>query len=652
MSDTENASLAQAESVPEEPKPQAPVLEETKREGSAQVEVSAEEPAPASAQQENAQAEMSATEPTTISNEEKRAREESEESSAEEAKPGSGEGESFGDLLSSYSEPSRPATGKLMNGHVVKVTDSEVIVDIGYKSEGVIALEEFRDDWGNLRVQPDDSVEVMMESTEEREGYVVLSHQKARRIKVWDDIEKAHQNQTPIPVRIMGKIKGGLAVDIGVRAFLPGSQVDVKPVRDLDALIGQEVPCRIIKLNKKRSNIVVSRKSVLEEEIAKRKAQTLEVLAEGIVLPGVVKNLTDYGAFVDIGGMDGLLHVTDLSWGRVGHPSEVLSVGQEVQVIVLKFDREKGRVSLGMKQLAPDPWLAVEERFPSGARVPGKVLNLTDYGAFVELEPGVEGLVHVSEMTWSKRLKHPSKIVSPGDNVEVVILDVNPQSRRISLGLRQTEPNPWETLLERYPVGSIIEGKVRNLTDFGAFVEVEEGIDGLVHVSDLSWTRRVKRPSEVLKKGNTVRAVVLNIDPEQHRLSLGIKQLETDVWESFCSEHQVGDTVTGQIVRKASFGVFVQLVEGIEGLCHISELSSEPVDKRSLPFEVGQECSFRIIRLSPEEKKVGLSIKALQEEQKAREPEKIPPAHSSSGATTTIQELMAMKRRAAPKNAG
>jgi small subunit ribosomal protein S1 len=645
MSETENASLAQAESMPDEPKLQEPKLEETKLEESAQVEVSAEELAPASVQEESAQ--ESAAEPTPISNEEESAR---EESSAEEEKPGSGEGESFGDLLSSYSEPSQPATGKLMSGRVVKVTDSEVIVDVGYKCEGVIALEEFRDDWGNLRVQPDDAVEVMMESTAERDGYVVLSHQKARRIKVWDDIEKAHQNQTPIPARIMEKIKGGLAVDIGVRAFLPGSQVDVKLVRDLDALIGQEIPCRIIKLNKKRSNIVVSRKSVLEEEISRRKAQTLEVLAEGAVLPGVVKNLTDYGAFVDIGGMDGLLHVTDLSWGRVGHPSEVLSVGQEVQVRVLKFDREKGRVSLGMKQLAPDPWLAVEERFPQGARVPGKVLNLTDYGAFVELEPGVEGLVHVSEMTWSKRLKHPSKIVSPGESVEVVILDVNPQNRRISLGLRQTEPNPWETLLERYPVGSIIEGQVRNLTDFGAFVEVEEGIDGLVHVSDLSWTRRVKRPSEVLKKGNTVRAVVLNIDPEQHRLSLGIKQLETDVWETFCSEHQVGDTVTGQIVRKASFGVFVQLVEGIEGLCHISELSSEPVDKHSLPFEVGQECFFRIIRLSPEEKKVGLSLKALQEEQKTREPEKIPPAHSSSGATTTIQEVMAMKERAAPKN--
>jgi small subunit ribosomal protein S1 len=347
--------------------------------------------------------------------------------------------------------------------------------------------------------------------------------------------------------------------------------------------------------------------------------------------------------------MDGLLHVTDIGWGRVGHPSEVLSVGQEIQVRVLKFDKERGRVSLGIKQLTPDPWLTVEERFPAGTRLQGKVLNLTDYGAFVELASGVEGLVHVSEMTWSKRLKHPSKIVSSGDLVEVVVLDVNRQNRRISLGLRQTEPNPWETLPERYPVGSIIEGRVRNLTDFGAFIEVEEGIDGLVHVSDLSWTRRVKRPSEVLKKGDTVRAVVLSIDPNQRRLSLGIKQLESDVWETFCSQHQVGEIVTGQVVRKASFGVFVRVADGIEGLCHASEISAEPGDKHA-SLDVGQECQFRIIKLSPGEKKVGLSIKALQEEPERREPERIPPAHSTSSATTTIQEMMAMKERTAPKN--
>ena len=608
MSESEKVSLAQVESFPEEPKSEEVKLEE----------------------------------PTV------------EEGTPEEPTMSSSETE-FSDLLSSYSQPSQPATGTLLQGHVVKVTESEVIVDVGYKCEGVISLEEFRDDWGNLRVQPGDFVEVMMESPEERDGYVVLSHQKARRIKVWDDIEAAYQHQTPIQTRVMEKIKGGLAVDIGVRAFLPGSQVDVKPVRDLDALLGQEISCLIIKLNKKRSNIVVSRKSVLEEEQARQRRHTLEVLVEGVVLTGVVKNLTDYGAFVDIGGMDGLLHVTDLSWGRVGHPSDVLSVGQEIQVQVLKFDRERGRVSLGMKQLAPDPWLGVEEQFPAGTRARGRVLNLTDYGAFVELAPGVEGLVHVSEMTWSKRLKHPSKIVSPGDIVEVVVLEVNRQNRRISLGLRQTEPNPWETLAERYPVGAVIEGRVRNLTDFGAFVEVEEGIDGLVHVSDLSWTRRVKRPSEVLKKGDTVRAVVLNIDPDHRRLSLGIKQLESDVWESFCSSHQVGDIVTGQVVRKASFGVFVRVADGIEGLCHVSEISAEPADKHPVSLEIGQECSFRIIKLNPAEKKVGLSVRALQEEPvrrepERREPERIPPAHSTSSATTTIQEMVAMKERTSQKN--
>ena len=645
MSETENVSLTQAESLPEETKPEEPKPAEPKLEESAQERLSA------NASLTQAEPLPEETKPEEPKPAEPRLEESAqEELSAEESKAASAEGEDFGDLLSSYSQQSHPSSGNLMSGHVVKVTASEVIVDVGYKCEGVIALEEFRDDWGNVRVQPGDAVQVMMESSEERDGYVVLSHQKARRIKAWDDIETAYQDQTPVTARVMEKIKGGLAVDIGVRAFLPGSQVDVKPVRDLDALIGQKVSCLIIKLNKKRNNIVVSRKSVLEEELSKRKGQTMELLVEDAELSGVVKNLTEYGAFVDIGGMDGLLHVTDLSWGRVGHPSELLSVGQEVQVKVLKFDREKGRVSLGMKQLAPDPWLTVEEHFSAGARVAGKVLNLTDYGAFVELEPGVEGLVHVSEMTWSKRLKHPSKIVSPGESVEVVILDVNRQNRRISLGLRQTEPNPWETLTGRYPVGSIIEGRVRNLTDFGAFVEVEEGIDGLVHVSDLSWTRRVKRPSEMLKKGDTVRAVVLNIDADQRRLSLGIKQLESDVWETFCSGHQVGDTVTGQIVRKASFGVFIQLAEGIEGLCHISELSSEPVDKRAVPLEIGQECAFRIIRLTPEEKKVALSIKALQPERKVREPEKMPPAHSSSSATTTIQEVMAMKERAAPKN--
>jgi small subunit ribosomal protein S1 len=557
------------------------------------------------------------------------------------------EAEEFDQLLDSYPQFSRPATGTLLKGHVVNVTGPDVIVDVGYKCEGIIPAEEFRDSQGNLRVQRGDEIEVLMDSGEERDGYVMLSYAKARRIRAWSDIEEAFQQETPISGLVVEKTKGGLSVDIGMRAFLPGSQIDVRPVRNLDALLGQEISCRIIKVNRKRGNIVVSRKLVLEAEGKKRKDATLAVLQEGAVLLGTVKNLTDYGAFVDLGGIDGLLHITDLSWGRVGHPSEAVSVGQQVQVKVLKFDPEKERVSLGTKQLTEDPWLSVAQKFQPGSRVTGKVLNVTDYGAFVELEPGVEGLVHVSEMSWSKRLRHPSKIVSRGDTVEAVILDVNPRDRRISLGLKQTEPNPWVTLAERYAVGSIIQGKVRNLTDFGAFVEVEEGIDGLVHVSDLSWTQRIKHPSEVLKKGETVQAMILHIDPENRRLSLGIKQLQPDSWESFCKAHQAGEMVRGRVVRKTSFGVFVELAEGLEGLCHISEISAQPVDRRAIPLEIGEEHEFRILKLNPEEKKIGLSLKAMRPDAPPPpEPEKPAPSHrSSSGATTNIGEMMAMKEQ-------
>lgn len=560
------------------------------------------------------------------------------------------ESEEFDSLVNSFSQFSHPATGTMLKGHVVKITDSEAIVDVGYKCEGIVPIEECKDEKGNLQLQSGDDIEVMMESTEERDGYVVLSWQKARRIRVWDNIETAYQRQTPISGRVVERIKGGLVVDIGVRAFLPGSQVDIRPFRNLDALMGEEISCKILKLNKKRGNIVVSRKAHIEEETRSRKQQTLAMLQEGAVLPGTVKNITDYGAFVDLGGIDGLLHVSDLSWGRVNHPSEVISVGDQLQVKVLKFDREKERVSLGLKQLSEDPWLSVQQKFPVGARASGKVLNVTDYGAFVELAPGLEGLVHVSEMSWSKRIKHPSKIVSPGDSVETVVLGINPVERRISLGLKQAEPNPWSTLAERYAVGSVVQGRVRNLTDFGAFVEIEDGIDGLVHVSDISWTRRIRRPAEVLKKGEIVQAVVLNIDPENRRLSLGIKQLQPDVWESFCAANRVGDKVQGKVVRKASFGVFVELAEGIEGLCHISEVVPEPADRRSIPLEEGQELEFRIVKLIPGEKKIGLSLKAFQEEPGRQEPEKTTQLHSSSGATSTIEEMVAMKERNSQKH--
>lgn len=562
------------------------------------------------------------------------------------------EKEDFERLLNSYSQQfTQPPMGSLLRGRVVRIAGSEVIVDVGYKCEGVISADEFKDKEGRLRIQPGDEIEVMMDSTEERDGYVVLSRERAKRLKVWDDIERAFERQSVIPAVVLEKIKGGLAVDIGVRAFLPGSQVDVKPVRNLDALIGQEISCTIIKLNKKRSNIVVSRKSVLEAEMTRRKEHTLAELGEGAVITGTVKNITDYGVFVDLGGIDGLLHVTDLSWGRVAHPSEVVSPGQELRVKVLRFDKEKERVSLGLKQLTEDPWMSVAEKFPVGSRVKGKILNLTDYGAFVELDQGIEGLIHVSEMSWSKRVKHPSKIVSPGQEIETMVLDVNAQERRISLGLKQCEPNPWETLAQRYGVGTVIKGRVRNLTDFGAFVEVEDGIDGLVHISDISWAKRIKHPSEALKKGEVVQAVVLSIDPENRRLSLGIKQLQQDAWESFCQHKQVGEVVRGKVARKASFGVFVELAEGVEGLCHISEIAAETVDKHAIPLEPGSECEFKIIKLNPAERKIGLSVKALHAEPERRETEKTEKLqpHSSATATNTIGDMVAMKERNASK---
>jgi small subunit ribosomal protein S1 len=570
-----------------------------------------------------------------------------EETAPLEEKVAVPEKEDFDRLLNDYSQYSQPPLGTLLRGRVVKIAGSEIIIDVGYKCEGVISAEEFKDREGKLRIQPGDEIDVMMESAEEREGYVVLSRERAKRVKVWDDIESAYEKQSVIQAKVVERIKGGLAVDIGVRAFLPGSQVDVKPVRNLDALIGQEIPCKIIKLNKKRSNIVVSRKVVVEAESSQRKQHTLEQLGEGAALTGTVKNITDYGVFVDLGGIDGLLHVTDLSWGRVGHPSEVVTVGQQLQVKVLKFDREKERVSLGMKQLSEDPWLSVGERYAAGARVTGKVVNLADYGAFIELEKGVEGLIHVSEMSWSKRVKHPSKILSLGQEIETVVLDVNAGERRISLGLKQTAANPWESLPQRYAVGTVIKGRVRNLTDFGAFVEVEEGIDGLVHVSDISWTRKIKHPSEFLKKGEIVQAVVLSIDPENRRLSLGMKQLHEDAWEAFTSRCHLGDVIHGKVVRKASFGVFVELAEGIEGLCHISEFATEVPDKHSIPMDIGHEAEFKILKLNPTDRKIGLTMK-LHAPAERVETEKVPQQHSSAGAktaTNTIADMMAMKER-------
>ncbi|MDE1178030.1 MAG: 30S ribosomal protein S1 [Edaphobacter sp.] len=535
----------------------------------------------------------------------------------------------------------------IVTGTVVKITDKHVVIDIGLKSEGLIPLDQVLDVNGQPKFQPGDQIEVVVEREEAEGGYLV-SYEKALRHKVWDTLEAAANEKTPVKGLVLSRVKGGLTVDIGIKAFLPGSQVEIRPVRNLDGYLGQELEVRVIKLNKKRGNVVISRKELLEEDQNAKKSVTLATLEEGSVLTGTVKNLTDYGAFVDMGGLDGLLHITDMSWGRLTHPRDLVNVGDEIQVKVLKFDKDKQRVSLGFKQLTPDPWLDATERYPIGAQVRGRVLSVTDYGAFVELEQGIEGLVHVSEMTWSKRMKHPSKMVKPGDEVDTIILSVNPNDRRISLGMKQLQDNPWEALEDKYPMGAVIEGRVRNLTDFGAFIEIEDGIDGLVHVSNLSWTKRIKHPSEVLKKGEKVKAVVLGVEPENRRLSLGVKQLQPDVWDTFFAQHRVGDVVKGKVLRTAQFGAFVEIAEGVEGLCHVSEA----VDENNVPvrLEVGDEHEFRIVKMNQDEKKVGLSIRAVGEEASRSEVESYKErdhkgsSSSSSSSSTTLGDLINWKR--------
>jgi small subunit ribosomal protein S1 len=553
--------------------------------------------------------------------------------------------ESYEELLDDYSHFGPPANNEVLQGTVLSVTAKDVIVDFGYKSEGIVPIEQFQNPNGEVIVHRGDVVDVMIEHGEQPEGYVLLSHTRAARLRVWENLEKAYQEQLVISGHVTGRVKGGLAVDVGIEGFMPGSQADPRPIHNLDSLIGQDIPVKVIKLNRRRGNVVVSRKLAVEEEVVARKTATLEHLQEGSVVTGVVKNLTEYGAFVDLGGIDGLLHVTDMSYGRVTHPSEMLHVGDEVTVKILKFDRARERVSLGMKQLEPDPWDTVAERYPVNGRVIGRVVNVTDYGAFVELEPGVEGLIHISEMTWSRRMKHPSKVVKPGDQVEAVVLEVHSKERRISLGLKQLEPNPWTTIDSRYSVGSVVEGRVRNMTDFGAFIEIEEGIDGLVHVSDLSWTKRVKHPSEVLKKGQMVQAVILNIDSAAHRLSLGIKQLQPDAWESYFQHHQVGDVVHGRVCRLASFGAFVELAEGVEGLCHFSEVPgySGRRGQEEPPLAIGQELDFKIIKLSEAEKKIGLSLRAVTDDEEKTRLEDY--QRQAAAATTTIEEVMSLKDR-------
>jgi small subunit ribosomal protein S1 len=499
--------------------------------------------------------------------------------------------------------------GEVVRGRVVEVRDSEVLVDIGYKSEGTIPIEEFRHAGSLPKVG--EEIEVYLESKEDNEGLIVLSKDKADKIKVWDQIGKAHDSGTPVEGRVAEVVKGGLAVDVGVRAFLPGSQVDLRPVKNLAAMVGQSIRAKVIKLNRRRGNVVLSRRAVLEEEREEKKKHTLSVLAEGMVLTGTVKNLTDYGAFIDLGGIDGLLHVTDMSWGRVGHPSEIFQIGDQVEVVVLHFDRETGRVSLGYKQKSSDPWANVDERYPVGAKVSGRIVSLTNYGAFVELEPGVEGLVHVSEMSWTRRVRHPSKLVNVGDTVEVMVLEVNKATKRISLGMKQVESDPWATIQERYQPGMRVQGKVRNLTDFGAFVELEPGVDGLLHISDMSWTRNIGHPSELLKKGQPIETQILNVDRDNKRISLGLKQIQPDPWDSVAQRYPMGSRVTGKVVRLTDFGAFVELEPGVDGLLHISQMSNRPIATPADILNVGDELTLMVIRVDPNERRIGLSLKEL-----------------------------------------
>ncbi len=553
------------------------------------------------------------------------------------------------DLMTGMPEMSGIVPGRVSQGQVVKITDAEVIVDIGLKSEGAIPRAEFLNEAGELMVQVGDLVDFLIEDYDEEQGTFSVSHRKAAEIRAWENLERASHDRGNVTGHVVERSKGGLTVSIGgVRAFLPASQADIRPLRNLDSLIGQDIEFKVIKLNRARANAVVSRKAALEEELQRRKAELDAVLADGTDLVGRVKNLTSYGAFVDLGGMDGLLHVTDLAWGRVGHPSEVVQVGQEVRVKVLKYDRENGRISLGMKQLLPDPWEQVVKTYHPGDRLRGRVVSLTDYGAFCEVEPGIEGLIHVSEMTWSRRLKHPSKFVTVGDTVDVSVLEVSSEQRRISLSLRQSLGDPWSTIDERVAQGSVIEGRVRNITDYGAFVEIEDGVEGLIHISDLSWNRNVKHPSEVLKKGQKVRAQVLSVDAKQRRISLGLKQLEPDAWQTFFDETPVGTVLTGKVARLAQFGAFVELREGIEGLCHVSEMGDEHGRGSKNPLKPGMELPFKVIKVSREERKVGLSLKGHEEHAAPEEAAPAEPApEPAARASTTMGEKMAQAIRAA-----
>ncbi len=518
--------------------------------------------------------------------------------------------------------------GTITEGRVVAVSKDKVVVDIGYKSEGMIPNDQFStEELQNLKVG--DPLKVYIEECEDADGNLVLSKEKADKMKIWEELEKLFNEEKSIDGKIVARIKGGMMVDIGVKAFLPGSQIDLHPVRDLDGLVGRTFPLKIIKINHRRGNVVVSRRVLLEETRDSKRKNTLSTLKEGQLIQGVVKNITDYGAFIDLGGIDGLLHITDMSWGRVGHPSEMFNIGDKVEVSVLKYDRETGRISLGLKQKSADPWTGVAGKYAIGTRVRGRVVSLTDYGAFIELEPGVEGLVHVSEMSWTHEVRHPSRVVSIGDQVEAAVLNVDPGSRKISLGMKQTAPNPWDMVEGKYAIGTRIEGKVKSLTDFGAFVGLEEGIDGLIHISDMSWTKHIKHPSELFKKGQKVEAVVLRIDKEKERLSLGYKQLGGDPWDDeIPRRYAVGDVAVGKVSKIADFGIFVELDGGVEGLIHISEAGLDPQAKLEEKFKLQDEVTAKIIKVDREERKIALSLRDLQMDSDRRQVDEY---HSAQG---------------------
>jgi small subunit ribosomal protein S1 len=543
--------------------------------------------------------------------------------------------------------------GQILRGTVIDITPDHVTVDVGYKSEGQIPMEEFLKRDKKLDVKIGDRIDVLLEKKESEEGLLTLSKEKADKIKVWRDISRSCREGEVLEGEIVGKVKGGLSVDIGrILAFLPGSQIDLKPIRNLDALIGQRMKFKVIKFNRKRNNIVLSRRVLLDEERKRLREETLKNLKEGDIVEGAVKNLTDYGAFIDLGGMDGLLHITDISWGRIGHPSEKLSVGDRIKVKVLHFDQEKEKVSLGLKQALPDPWESVPQRYRVGSRVKGKVVNVTDYGVFVELEEGVEGLVHVSELTWSKKTKHPSKIVHIGDTIEVMVLDCDPAKRRISLGMKQVEPNPWALIEEKYPVGTKVVGRVKTVTDFGIFIGFDEGVDGLVHVSEMSWTKKIKHPGELYKKGQEVEAVVLNIDRKNERFSLGVKQLTPDPWKDVARRYRKGEVVAGKVTNVTDFGAFVELEEGIEGLVHVSEISREKVEKPSDVLKVGDTLSALVLHIDPHDRRIGLSIKLLKEKAEKAEIEKYISGQGSTSPSLgeLIQQEMEKRGGGLPSN--